>query len=160
MQNLITIACGAEGVTLSSADTFALPQTFRLRTPSQPQPGHISPVPETDTDEKAAPRYAISCRRCLKTITEPEEGIQVQGAHRHTFANPGGIVFEIGCFRSAPGCIQTGAASSEFTWFNGFLWQLAACRSCLAHLGWRFASKTAAQFYGLILDRLTFPDKY
>jgi hypothetical protein len=30
-------------------------------------------------------------------ITSPAERIVVQGSHQHTFANPHGIIYEIGC---------------------------------------------------------------
>ena len=96
----------------------------------------------------------ILCRQCLQIISSPQEQIAVDGAHRHTFANPHGIVFEIGCFRTVIGCGYVGSASDEFSWFRGFSWQVAVCGMCLNHLGWRFTSTAAASFHGLILDRL------
>jgi len=45
----------------------------------------------------------ILCRQCHQAITRPAERISVQGAHHHTFANPHGIVFEIGCYKYAQG---------------------------------------------------------
>ena len=104
---------------------------------------------------RAAP--AIICRRCRHAITRPAEALEMNGAHRHTFANPHGIVFEIGCFRTAPGCTQVGAASGEFSWFSGYLWRVAICGGCMAHLGWRFEAPSGGLFYGLILDHLVFP---
>ena len=96
----------------------------------------------------------ILCRQCLHRITSPTEQIVVQGSHRHTFANPHGIVFEIGCFGSAGGCGHVGSASGEFTWFKGFSWRVAVCGRCLTHLGWLFISTGFESFHGLILDRL------
>ena len=57
-------------------------------------------LPKTDApvDENA-----IVCRSCLFPITRPDQRIAIQGAHEHTFANPHGIVFQIGCFGSADG---------------------------------------------------------
>jgi hypothetical protein len=100
----------------------------------------------------------IACRHCGHPITRPEEALAVDGTQRHTFANPHGIVFEIGCFRSAPGCAHAGAASDEFTWFSGYRWRVAACGQCLLHLGWRFEAGQGDLFHGLILDRLVFPE--
>jgi hypothetical protein len=97
---------------------------------------------------------ALLCRDCLHPVTRPEERIEVDGSHRHTFANPHGIVFEIGCFRTAPGCGRVGPRSEEFAWFAGHSWQVGLCAACLVHLGWYFATPGGGNFYGLILERL------
>lgn len=117
-------------------------------------------LPDTTAVAEKAPQseYAILCRQCLQIITNPAERIEAQGAHQHTFANPGGIVYQIGCFNTAKGCAQAGPSTNEFTWFHGFRWQVAVCRACLSHLGWWFASDRLGSFYGLIIDRLIFPD--
>jgi len=78
----------------------------------------------------------------------------VDGAHAHTFANPEGIVFEIGCYRDAWGCGYLGPLSPEFTWFAGYVWRIAVCSNCLVHLGWRFSSPDGHFFHGLITNRL------
>jgi hypothetical protein len=78
----------------------------------------------------------------------------VQGSHRHTFANPYGAVFDIGCFSSARGFAYVGHFSAEFTWFKGFKWKSVVCALCMSHLGWLFLSGEGKGFYGLILERL------
>jgi hypothetical protein len=101
----------------------------------------------------------ILCRSCRRIITHPGERIQMQGAHEYTFANPHGIVFQIGCFRSAAGCGYLGEPTTEFTWFRGFAWRVALCANCLINVGWLFAAPGGERFHGLILDRLIFPDR-
>ncbi len=96
----------------------------------------------------------LLCRQCLQVITHPSLKIMINGAHEHTFANPHGIVFEIGCFKSAVGCGYIGEPSGDFTWFSGFKWQVAVCAACLTHMGWLFTSPGMGSFHGLILDRL------
>jgi hypothetical protein len=86
-------------------------------------------------------------------ITSTRERTEVGGAHEHTFANPYGIVYVIGCFARAPGCGFEGPPSAFFSWFPGYDWRMAVCRGCFAHLGWSFGE--APDFYGLILERLT-----
>ena len=66
--------------------------------------------------------------------------------------NPEGTVFVIGCFAQAPGCVAIGAPMLEWTWFPGCRWQVALCRACGEHLGWRYTG--ADTFHGLILERL------
>ena len=119
------------------------------------------PAPAAGTEavgERAAQEEVyILCRACLHPVTRPADRIRVQGSHMHAFANPHGIVFEIGCFQSAPGCGVIGPASDEFTWFAGHRWRVCVCAACLAHLGWAFLPAAAGVFYGLILDRLIEP---
>lgn len=119
--------------------------------PANEEPGlRDEPELEETFDEDSF----LLCRQCFALITTPAERIAVSGANQHTFANPHGIIFEIGCFRNAWGCSAAGAPTNEFTWFAGYFWQVAVCASCLIHMGWRFTSPDSAGFYGLILDRL------
>ncbi len=111
-------------------------------------------VPENLQKEAVKKGRYLLCRQCLQVITQESEQIEMAGAHRHTFANPHGIVFEIGCFRTAAGCGFTGPPTDEFTWFKGFVWRVAFCSACQTHLGWLFTSSGNKQFLGLILDRL------
>ncbi|MDY6903861.1 MAG: cereblon family protein [Thermodesulfobacteriota bacterium] len=114
-----------------------------------------TPQQLTENDQKPEqekPSF-LRCCHCRHNITTTEEKIAVNNAHHHTFANPGGIVFHVGCFRSAPGCSHSGLATDEFTWFPGYKWQIAVCSACLLHMGWRF-STTGSGFYALILDHL------
>ncbi len=99
----------------------------------------------------------ILCRSCLRVVTHDRERIEVQGAHQHTFANPSGMVFDIGCFETAPGCAHGGPTTDEFSWFRGYRWKITVCGGCLNHLGWRFASTGGHVFHGLILNRLIEP---
>ena len=107
-----------------------------------------------EEEEKPRNEKALLCRQCLLTITNRSELIEVEGAYEHTFANPQGVVFQIGCFGSVKGCGHVGPATDEWSWFKGFRWQIALCGMCLTHLGWYYTSKYMNSFHGLILDRL------
>ena len=106
-----------------------------------------------DEDEEKKREQMLLCRACGHGVTAREQKREVQGRHEHTFFNPAGIVYNIGCFRNAPGCQAVGESSAEFSWFAGCVWRVALCRSCLIHLGWQFQSGDDL-FYGLILSRL------
>ncbi|MFC1516862.1 cereblon family protein [Thermodesulfobacteriota bacterium] len=141
--------------------------------PLGPVPAHLLRLPpekqNVETTENAAKDEAsekesdeekfLLCRQCHQIITSPAERTVVQGSHQHTFANPHGIVYEIGCFRNVIGCGYAGPATDEFTWFSGFSWRVALCTLCLTHLGWRFVSPGGEGFSGLILDRLIDSEK-
>jgi hypothetical protein len=111
-------------------------------------------VDEKTEEKEPDTKQNILCAQCYNIVTSPEAGISVQGSHRHTFANPNGLIFEIGCFNSATGCGHIGPSTFEFTWFKGFSWRMAICRKCLVHLGWFFTSPGDDSFYGLIMSHL------
>lgn len=128
---------------------------FDMRTPDRDAGRGSGSTPETreETRIRSQGERALLCRRCGHPVTSPRQRIEKGGSHRHTFANPSGIVFEIGCFGQADGCGPSGMASDEFSWFAGYHWQIVICRRCLDHLGWLFLSP-GDRFFGLILDRL------
>jgi hypothetical protein len=132
---------------------------YFLREPADESEGEGEiAVLEKEAEEPAPEEEEyILCRQCRQAITRSTDRIAIQGSHQHTFANPHGIVFEIGCFRNVKGCGYAGAASDEFTWFAGYTWRVCYCALCLTHLGWRFSSKGGDFFHGLILDKLIEP---
>ncbi len=95
----------------------------------------------------------IFCVYCNNLITKQNFYTKVNDNHKHVFANPHGIVFEIACFKEAFGCTVLKDSSNEFSWFSGFVWQIVICNSCLNHLGWLFSSNSNS-FFGLILEKL------
>jgi len=108
---------------------------------------------EEKDDKSENEREKLFCRICLNLITQDSYGIEVDGSHSHTFMNPRGIVFHIGCFMNAQGCFVMGAPTFEFTWFSGYRWCHVVCANCFNHLGWHYQSG-GSSFYGLILDQL------
>jgi hypothetical protein len=137
-------------------DALPPPAAMWLKTPATPEKGD-STAPENAVRVEERDERLILCRECLFPITREEDQTSMAGAFQHTFANPAGIVFTIGCFSTADGCAYVGPASDEFTWFKGFAWRVGVCRGCLAHLGWFFAAPSGAAFWGLIMDHLIFP---
>ena len=112
------------------------------------QPGSES------SDVEAGAERSLLCRLCSQPVTARSNAVEVDGSKEHTFFNPAGLMFEIGCFSHAPGCIMQGDASEEFTWFPGHAWRHAHCGGCGAHLGWRFESGAGGVFFGLVSKRL------
>lgn len=119
--------------------------------------------PDAKPLEKDDP--VIVCRNCSGLVTRPEHRIEVNGGFTHTFANPHGQVFEIGCFSSAQGCVKASESSDEFSWFKGYVWAIGMCRNCHTQIGWVFLPTGSKKlplenkpaFYGLILDKLILP---
>jgi hypothetical protein len=118
----------------------------------------VDSLVEEHGEEETEETRTITCGLCSQTITYPSERLTVAGGNQHTFTNPHGYVFEIGCFRDAPGCINAGNLTEEFTWFSGYAWTYTVCSGCHAHVGWVYDNGKGDSFYGLILNRLVFPD--
>ena len=95
----------------------------------------------------------LLCALCGFPITAVDLRIRIQGSHVHTFANPHGYVYRIGCFLAAPGCLVDPRETTDFTWFTGYAWSVEVCGRCYTHMGWHFRSGVSG-FHGLVLDRL------
>jgi hypothetical protein len=115
--------------------------------------GGATPTGDVEAGTATGARRAIVCLACGHEITRADAAISVAGSHAHTFMNPGGHVFEIACYREAPGTVGAGAPSAEWSWFPGRLWRVALCAACRAHVGWSFTSE-ADRFFGLVRDRI------
>lgn len=124
-----------------------------LRSNPAQSPGHIADEESLEATE-APPDSHLRCRTCGQAITSGNQRIAVNGRHDHVFFNPHGHVFEVGCFAHAPGALPASPPSTEFSWFAGLAWQVAACTACRTHLGWRFLGEASSGFFALILDRL------
>jgi hypothetical protein len=107
--------------------------------------------PESESREDRGSRLA--CSVCLQPITATAARIVVDGDHDHTFTNPEGVRFHIGCFSDATNCAVVGPTSTYWTWFPPYSWQVEVCATCRQHLGWLFR-QARDRFHGLILDRL------
>ncbi|NDV28505.1 cereblon family protein [Desulfovibrio sp. JC010] len=116
-------------------------------------PGADSGVEVEDQDLMLDSEKKITCRECGAEITDNSFATKINDKHEHSFFNPHGYVFQIKCFSTAPGCTIAGKPSNEFSWFAGYTWQVAVCRSCMVHLGWRFQSDSSS-FYGLIKNNI------
>lgn len=127
---------------------------FRVPSGKQGDAGTIRSPEEKPFENESDSQEAILCRQCHQVLTDPSARIRIQGAHQHTFANPHGVVFQIGCFHPVRGCGYVGPAISEWSWFKGYSWRILVCRTCLTHLGWVYLAGGDESFCGLILDRI------
>ncbi|MBF0588219.1 MAG: hypothetical protein HQL53_03745 [Magnetococcales bacterium] len=134
------------------------PSWYLFRLPNHQTPGG-SPqnTPQGDHQTEDEPIHPMRCTACGHGITFEHHRMAVDGKHDHTFFNPHGAVFHLGCFDQAHGCQVIGTPSNDFTWFAGYAWSLALCGGCQAHLGWQFDGvKTGneGRFYALILGKI------
>lgn len=129
------------------------PHFFLLKRRNLKSVAHRQPQTTTRVDTEAYQDRVLVCRLCGNIITYESLGTTIAGAQCHTFANPYGHIYQIGCFRNAPGVLVDLTESTDFTWFQGFAWSIAICNWCGTHLGWRFSAESSV-FYGLILVKL------
>jgi hypothetical protein len=125
---------------------------YRQEEPEQDGDARLEEILRSQQVEEAKEDENLYCFICGQIITQTHNSIPVEGAHKHTFTNPGGYLFEIGCFREAQGCEQAGEFTDFYSWFDGYAWRYAVCRSCRVHLGWVYRGPDT--FFGLVLNRL------
>ena len=132
---------------------------YFLRLPPQNRINEkLKTIIENNSEKKeSGENEFLLCGQCLQIITSTAERVKIDENHLHTFANPHGIIYEIGCFKTAAGCEYQGPARKEWSWFDGFSWKIALCSKCLIHLGWLFISNADESFNGLIINRLILP---
>jgi len=97
-------------------------------------------------------RKPLYCFHCFQLICFKSEAIEMAGRHEHVFTNPAKMTFRIACYEQAAGCYSVGTPTCEYTWFQGYQWQIAVCIGCGEHLGWMFTGPDT--FFGLICNRL------
>lgn len=110
----------------------------------------VSPQTWIDVEPDDADDDQLYCAHCRAAVTRLRWRIAKDGRHDHLFVNPAGLAFEIGLYGQAPGAAPVGQPTLEATWFAGCAWQVAACRACRTHLGWRYSGGRPAEFWGLI----------
>jgi hypothetical protein len=117
--------------------------------------GEPPPVAISDPRREAveATPEILACARCHEPITSEADRLEMAGAREHTFTNPHGFRFRIGCFAAARSLRPDGGWSAEWSWFPPCEWQVQHCARCGEHLGWLFRGGDRF-FYGLVLDRL------
>jgi len=125
-----------------------------LRQTVQPPGAGRDEIPDQSPGPAVDERQAIWCRACGALVTARSQVIEIDGRHAHTFFNPAGMLYEIGCFSAAPGCAHAGRPTTEFSWFSGYAWRYAHCAACGFHLGWQFLGADGDGFWGLVLERL------
>jgi hypothetical protein len=127
-------------------------RAYRQEEPEPEGDAWLEEILQSDQVEREQEEENLYCFICGLLITQIHQRISVGGTHKHTFTNPGGYRFEIGCFREAPGCEQAGEFTDFYSWFDGYAWCYAVCRSCRVHLGWVYRGSDT--FFGLVLNRL------
>lgn len=110
----------------------------------------------TDESEKELEDDNVYCAVCDNIVSSIKDKAIIEGSFEHTFTNPSNYIFQIGCFKSATGCVSKGYFTDQFTWFKGYSWKYALCGSCSSHLGWIYRDKAKSGFFGLMLDRIRF----
>jgi hypothetical protein len=119
-----------------------------------PAPGSApAGAPAADEIASAADGDWVACAACRGFVADSRARFSVDGAHSHSFINPAGLIFRVSCFAAAPGVVPVGEESDDFTWFAGFAWRVALCRTCGEHLGWSYR-RLRSEFVALIDDRV------
>jgi hypothetical protein len=110
-------------------------------------------VPAREAAASARRHGWLACAACRGFVADSSARISVGGSHSHSFINPAGLIFRVSCFAEAPGAVPVGEEDRYFTWFAGFAWRVALCRTCGEPLGWSYR-RADSEFVALIDDRV------
>lgn len=84
-------------------------------------------------------RRALLCRVCgayVASCADIFSGME-RGA-MGTFVNPYGIVHQVITVKETTGLELQHPAETAGSWFPGYAWNIASCRRCSYHMGWRY----------------------
>ena len=104
--------------------------------------------------QSSANAHTIFCRRCGTTITTTAHHHNVPhashditllpeispGAELIRFRNPNSVSFDIVTFKRATNIVVRGTPESKETFYPPYSWEPVYCKSCGAHVGWRFVA--------------------
>ncbi|KAK3914097.1 Protein cereblon [Frankliniella fusca] len=94
----------------------------------------------------------LCCNHCSQTIASQQDvfSMSAEGL-QGTYVNSHGFVHDTITIRKATGVLlQNRPPSTEFSWFPGYGWTIAACSRCHRHVGWKFTATNPT----------TIPDKF
>jgi hypothetical protein len=98
------------------------------------------------------------CSSCGGLITHSDQLLSIEGKSIHSFVNPSGIEFDFRSFSFCAGAIALGEATEEHSWFAGYRWRIALCRTCGLHMGWHYEavlrSERPREFWGILASNL------
>ncbi|MGH0158779.1 UNVERIFIED_CONTAM: hypothetical protein FKN15_045154 [Acipenser sinensis] len=103
---------------------------------------------------------SLCCKQCQDTeITTKNEifSLSLYGPMA-AYVNPHGYVHETLTVYKANSLNLIGRPSTQHSWFPGYAWTIAQCRTCGSHLGWKFTATnkdlTPHKFWGLTRSAL------
>lgn len=114
---------------------------------------HTGSEQGVDDATKRRVERTLCCVTCEHVITTPSARTTISASHEHTFMNPHGYMYRVGCFLRAPGVLPEGMPSDFFSWFPGYTWLIERCGGCGMLMGWCFEN-AQDHFFGLILPHL------
>ncbi|XP_038666633.1 protein cereblon isoform X1 [Scyliorhinus canicula] len=103
---------------------------------------------------------SLCCKRCYHTeITTKNDifSLSLYGPMA-AYVNPHGYVHETLTVYKANNLNLIGRPSTQHSWFPGFAWTIAQCRTCGSHMGWKFTATKKdmlpQRFWGLTRSAL------
>ncbi|KAJ0172843.1 hypothetical protein K1T71_011982 [Dendrolimus kikuchii] len=99
-------------------------------------------------------KSVLCCSSCWAEVARRDQlfAMSSDGVHSN-YTNLGGYMHDIVTVAACGNVALSGAPSAEYSWFPGYMWTIALCRICTAHLGWRFDAMKRnlrpQQFFGL-----------
>lgn len=98
----------------------------------------------------------FNCKRCKKQIAcYSDIFAMAKGNVNANYCNPAGYIHEtLTVYKTLDDAAKIiDRPSTDFSWFPGYAWQIAICKVCSSHIGWKFIALTKnlrpKTFFGL-----------
>lgn len=108
----------------------------------------------------------FKCKRCRSSIAIYDDIFAMaKGNVNANYCNPAGYIHEtLTVHKILENSLQmVDRASTEFSWFPGYAWQIAICSKCQSHIGWKFIAVVKnlkpKTFFGLSNKSLVVDEK-
>lgn len=84
----------------------------------------------------------FTCFLCDKFIGKQSDIFPMsKEGPQSAYCNPAGVIHETVTLYKAQGLVLSREAPcTEYSWFPGYAWTIASCRSCGIHMGWQFTA--------------------
>lgn len=98
----------------------------------------------------------FNCKRCKTQIASYSDIFAMaKGNVNANYCNPAGYIHETLTVHKTSEDAErlVDRPSTEFSWFPGYAWQIAVCKQCSSHIGWKFSALSKhlkpKSFFGL-----------
>ncbi|ELP86248.1 hypothetical protein EIN_112720 [Entamoeba invadens IP1] len=84
--------------------------------------------------------FSVKCKSCKEQGNETvfAKTNQIFSEKQKNHVNQFGYTFSVTTVETADNLIEVSEPNPEFSWFEGYNWQIIVCVQCGTHVGWKF----------------------
>lgn len=112
--------------------------------------GNTAPAhPDLTKDRSPEDPAVLVCTTCALVLAQVRDRVAIDGRTVHERVNYAGYPHRFMTVRRCTNVDAVSPPSTDFSWFEGYAWEIIACAGCRSHVGWRWQGE--GEFLGLLL---------